>query len=140
MVPDPSEPVPAPPSAEPSEPLPSPALPVAVPGQYHYLKRWTFVLVLLAVWLPTATAGLGLYYWWFHALDKTWPVFVVLTFVVVCTIAAILVSMIDGKPLVSAVGIALMSGPLAATTAAAVLHGIYYCDRVGHCLVGLIPY
>lgn len=127
------------PPTEPSEPIPVPAEPVAVPGQYHYLKRWTFVLVVAAVWIPAEAIGIGLYYWWFHALDKTWPVFVVLVFVVVCATAGLLSAMTD-KALVSALAIALMSAPFAATLAAAVLHGLYYCDRVGPCLVGVIPY
>ncbi len=123
-----------------SEPLPVTEEPAAVPTPQHLLKRWTFLLVLVAVWVPAAAIGLGLYYWWFHSLDKTWPVFVVLIFVVVCAVAAILAAMVDGKPLVAAVAIAAMSAPLAAVVAAAVLHGTYFCDRVSRCLVGLIPY
>jgi hypothetical protein len=61
-----------------------------------------------------------------RALDKTWPVFAVLVFVVVCSVAAML---------------AAMAAPLAAVAPAAVLHGIYYCDRVtSPCLIGAIPY
>jgi hypothetical protein len=124
----------------PSEPLPAPVQPVVVPGAYQYLKRWTFVLVVAGVWIVSAAIGLGLYYWWFHALDKTPPVFVVLIYLVVCTVGSLIIAMVQNKPLVSAVSIALMSAPLAAVGAAAVLHGIYFCDRVGRCLVGLIPY
>jgi hypothetical protein len=109
-------------------------------GQAHDLKRWTFVLVLVAVWTPSAAIGLGLYYWWFHSVDKTWPVLVVLIFVAVCTVSALLAAMFDGKPVVAAVAVAVMAAPVAAVGAAAVLHGTYYCDRVGHCLVGLLPY
>ena len=119
--------------------MPVLAEPVAVPQQ-HDLKRWAFLLVLVAVWIPAAAIGLGLYYWWFHSVDKTWPVFVVLIFVVVCSVAALLAAMVDGKPLVAAVAIAMMAAPLAAVAAAAVLHGTYYCERVGRCLVGVIPY
>jgi asparagine N-glycosylation enzyme membrane subunit Stt3 len=125
------------------DPVEAPAVETSTelePGQVVYLKRWTFVLVLAAVWIPAAAIGLGLYYWWFHSLDKTWPVFVVLIFVAVCTVAALLAVMVEGKPLVAAVGLAMMSGPLAGVAAAAVLHGIYFCDRVGRCLVGVIPY
>jgi lipopolysaccharide export LptBFGC system permease protein LptF len=124
----------------PSEPLPAPAQPVAVPGSYQYLKRWTFVLVVAAVWIVAAVIGLGLYYWWFHSLDKTPAVFVVLIYLVVCTVGSLLTAMVQNKPLVSAVSIALMSAPFAAVGGAAVLHGIYFCDRVARCLVGLIPY
>jgi hypothetical protein len=124
----------------PSEPLPAPAQPVAVPGSYQYLKRWTFVLVVAAVWIVAAVIGLGLYYWWFHSLDKTPAVFVVLVYLAVCTVGSLLTAMVQNKPLVSAVSIALMSAPFAAVGGAAVLHGIYFCDRVARCLVGLIPY
>jgi hypothetical protein len=119
---------------------PVPAQPLAVPGSYQYLKRWTFVLVVAGVWIVGAAIGLALYYWWFHSLDKTPPVFVVLVFLMVCTVGILLTAMVNNKPLVSALAIALMSAPLAAVGAAAVLHGLYFCDRVSRCLVGLIPY
>ena len=73
-------------------------------------------------------------------MDKRWPVFVVLIFVAVCTVSAVMAAMVHDKPLVSAVAVAVMAAPLPAVGAAAVLHGTYFCDRVGHCLVGLIPY
>lgn len=124
----------------PSEPLPTPAQSVVVPSAYQYLKRWTFVLVVAGVWIVAAAAGLGLYYWWFHSLDKTPSVFVVLIFLVVCTVGSLLTAMVQNKPLVSGLSVALMSAPLAAVGAAAVLHGMYFCDRVGRCLMGVIPY
>lgn len=34
----------------------------------------------------------------------------------------------------------LMSGPFASVAAAAPLYGYYYCERMSHCLVGVIPY
>jgi hypothetical protein len=124
----------------PSEPLPVPTQPAAVPGTCQYLKRWTFVLLVAGVWIVAAACGLGLYYWWFHSLDKTPPVFVVLIFLIVCSVGSLPTAMVNNKPLVSALAIALMSAPLAAMGAAAVLHGLYFCDRVSRCLVGLIPY
>jgi len=33
-----------------------------------------------------------------------------------------------------------MSAPLAAMGGAAVSYGLYFCDRVSRCLVGVIPY
>jgi hypothetical protein len=52
-----------------------------------------------------------------------------------------LAAMIDSKPLVAAAAIALMAAPMAAVAAAAVLHGMYYCDQVtSPCLVGVLPY
>jgi hypothetical protein len=136
--PDPVQPLVADP--EPSESIPAPAQLEVVAGTYQYLKRWTFVLVVAGVWIVAAASGLGLYYWWFHALDKTPPVFVVLIFLMVCSVGSLLTAMVNNKPLVSALAIALMSAPLAATGGAAVLHGLYFCDRVSRCLVGLIPY
>jgi hypothetical protein len=124
----------------PSEPLPAPAQPIVVSGAYQYLKRWTFLLVVAGVWIVAAASGLGLYYWWFHSFDKTPAVFVVLVCLIVCTVGGLLVAMVQNKPLVSALAIAVMSAPFAAVGGAAVLHGIYFCDQVGRCLVGLIPY
>jgi hypothetical protein len=119
---------------------PAAAPPVVVPSSYQYLKRWTFVLVVAGVWIVAAACGLGLYYWWFHSLDKTPPVFVVLIFLIFCSVGSLLTAMVNNKPLLSALAIAQMSAPLAAMGAAAVLHGLYFCDRVSRCLVGLIPY
>jgi hypothetical protein len=125
---------------EPSEPIPVPAHSEMVPGTYLHMKRWTFVLVVAGVWIVGAAIGLGLYYWWFHSLDKTPTVFVVLIFLMVCSSGSVLVAMVNNKPMVLALAIALMSAPLAAVSGAAVLHGLYFCDRVSRCLVGLIPY
>ena len=116
-----------------------PAQPAVVSAPL-YLKRWTFVLVVAGVWLLSAAVGVGLYYWWFHMLDKTAPVFVVLVYLAVCTVGSLVTAMVADKPLVSATSIALMSAPLAAVVGAAVLHGLYFCDRASRCLVGLIPY
>lgn len=124
----------------PSEPLPVPAQPEVVPGTFQFLKRWTFVLVVAGVWIVAAACGVGLYYWWFHSIDKTPPVFVVLVFVIVCTVGSLLSAMVYHKPLVSALAIALMSAPLAALGGAAVLHGLYFCEWASRCFVGLIPY
>jgi hypothetical protein len=125
----------------PSEPLPAPAAePVVVPGQYQYLKRWKFVLVVAGVWVVAAAAGWGLYHWWYHSIDKTPAVFVVLVFLIACTVGGLLIAMVPNRPMASGLAIAVMSAPLAATAGAAVLHGMYFCDRVSRCLVGLIPY
>lgn len=104
------------------------------------VKRWTFVLVVAAVWVVATAIGLALYYWWFHSIDKTPAVFVVLVYLVVCTVAALIAAMVPGKPLTSAFGIALMSAPFASTAAAAVLYGLYFCEHASRCLVGVIPY
>ena len=48
--------------------------------------------------------------------------------------------MVAGKPLISALVIALMSAPFASTAAASVLYGVYFCEHASRCLVGVIPY
>jgi len=116
--------------------------------QQHNLKRSTFVLVLVAVWIPAGAIGLGLYRWWFHdhSPGKSFPVFVVLIFVLLCTVGALLLAMASSRPLVAAFAIALMSAPYAAVIAAAPLYGWNFCeirsglDPTSRCLVGIVPY
>jgi hypothetical protein len=108
-----------------SEPIPTPSPSVVVPGTYQSVKWWRFVLVVAGVWLLAAAAGLGLYYWWYQAVDKTPTVFVVLMYLVVCSVASLLIAMVQNRPLVAVLAIALMSSPLAATAAAAALYGAY---------------
>ncbi len=95
---------------------------------------------MACVWAIAAAAGYGLYHWWYHSLDKTAPVFVVLVFLILCTVAGLLVAMVPNRPVASAVAIAFTSAPLAATAGAAVLHGLYFCEWASRCFVGLIPY
>jgi hypothetical protein len=114
-----------PPTENPSEPLPTFVAPELVPGTSQYLKRWMFALVVAGVWTVAAVIGLAIYEWWFQSADKTGPLFVLLVYIVVGTVAALLVAMVQNKPLVSAVAIALMSAPLASTAAAAALYGAY---------------
>jgi hypothetical protein len=108
--------------------------------QDDYLKRWTFCCVLLPVWIVAAGIGLSLYLWWYNSIDKTPALFVVLMYLVMCTVSAVLIAMVQHKPLISALAIALISAPFASTAAASVLYGIYFCDRASRCLLGLIPY
>jgi hypothetical protein len=124
----------------PSGPLPVPAHPMVVTGSYQYLKRWHFALVVGCVWAIAGVGGYGLYHWWYHSLDKTAPVFVVLVFLILCTVAALLIAMVPNRPVASALAIAFTSAPLAATAGAAVLHGLYFCEWASRCFVGLIPY
>ncbi|HEX2211881.1 MAG TPA: hypothetical protein VHH12_00115 [Mycobacterium sp.] len=124
----------------PSEPLSAPAHPIVVPGNFIYLKRWTFVVVVAVAWLAAAAAGWGLYHWWYHSLDKTAPVFVVLVFVITTTVAGLLIAMAPNRPRLAALAIAVSSAPLAAVGGAAVLHGMYFCEWASRCLVGVIPY
>jgi hypothetical protein len=143
------EPGPAVAAAEPateaaSEPVTetagAPVQPVTVPGRYLYLKWWQLVLVLFGVWVVAGVLGLGLFYWWFHSVHKTPAVFVVLVYVVACVVGGVLLAMIEGRSVVAALSLAVMSGPFASVAAAAPLYGYYFCERVGHCLVGVVPY
>jgi hypothetical protein len=113
---------------------------VTVPGRYLYLKWWKMALVILGVWIAAAEVGLSLFYWWYHSIDKTPALFMVLVYVVACIVGGVMLAMVQGRPLVSALSLAVMSGPFASLAAAAPLYGHYYCTRVGHCLVGVIPY
>ncbi|MDT5135924.1 MAG: hypothetical protein QOG19_1469 [Mycobacterium sp.] len=114
--------------------------PVAVPGRYLYLKWWKLILVLFGVWFFAAVFGLSLYYWWFHTIDKTPPVFASFVYVVACTVAGLILAMVEAKPLIAALAIAVMSAPFASVGAAAPLYGSYYCDRgTTPCVLGVIP-
>jgi hypothetical protein len=117
-----------------------PVQPITVPGRYQYLRWWHLVLVLLGVWIVAGVVGLGLFYWWYHSVDKTPAVFTVLVYVVVCAVGGVMLAMVEGRPLISALSLAVMSGPFASVAAAAPLYGYYYCAHTGHCLVGAIPY
>ncbi|WP_066917683.1 hypothetical protein [Mycobacterium interjectum] len=117
-----------------------PVQPVTVPGRYLYLKWWQLVLVLFGVWMVSAVVGLGLFYWWYHSLDKTATAFAVLLYVVACAVGGVMLAMAQGRALLSALSVAVMSGPFASVAAAAPLYGYYFCERTGHCLIGVIPY
>lgn len=126
----------------PSDPLPMhiPASSVVVPSDYHCVKRWKFGLIAAAVWLFAAPAGWALYDWWYHSIDKTASVFVVLLFVILCAVGGLLLAMVVHRPVVSALAVAIMSAPLAATVGAAVIHGLYYCEWASRCFAGVLPY
>jgi hypothetical protein len=123
-----------------TEPSGAPVQSVTVPGRYQYLKWWKLVLVILGVWIATGEVGLSLFYWWYHTIDKTPAVFMVLVYVVVCAVGGVMLAMVQGRPLISALSLAVMSGPFASVAAAAPLYGYYYCARTSHCLIGVIPY
>jgi len=64
-----------------------------------------------------------------------------LAYVVVCTVAALMLAMVPDRPLVSALAIAMMSAVLASVIAAAPFYGAFYCDHSQrHCLMGVIPH
>jgi len=124
-----------------AEAPPSEALPVAA-GQL-YLKWWKFILMLLAVWVPATAAGAGLFYWWSHdaSRHKTTVVFVVLAYVVVTTVAGLILATVSERPLVSALSIALLSAVFAAVVGAAPMYGKFYCEHTQrHCAAGVLPY
>lgn len=122
------------------EALPAPAHSVTVPGRYFYLKWWKLVLVVAGVWIVAAAIGLGLFSWWYHSVDKTPALFVVLVYVVACTVGGMMLAMVPGKPLLSALAIAVVSAVFASLAAAAPLYGHYFCEHAKHCVVGMIPY
>lgn len=122
------------------QPRSVPAAPVVVPPQLHFLTWWKLVLALVAVWIPAAGVGLGLFAWWYSVLDKTPVVFVVFSYVAVCLVAGLMLAMVPEKPLVTAFAIALMSAVFASAIAAAPLYGHYFCQVKSPCLVGIIPY
>ncbi len=127
----------------PSGAMHAPAPPVVVPGRYHHVKWWQFILTLLAVWVPAAAIGAGLFYWWTHdpSRHKTAVVFAVLVYVVVCTVAALMLAMVPDRPLVSALAIAMISAVFASVVAAAPFYGAFYCEHgQRHCLMGVLPY
>lgn len=96
--------------------------------------------MLLAVWIPAAGIGLGLFSWWYSLADKTPAVFVVVLYAAGCIVAGLIVAMVGEKPLLAAVAIALMSAVFASAVAAAPLYGHYFCQHVERCVGGVIPY
>lgn len=105
--------------------LPAPAHPVAVPGQFQFVKRWKYALLMVGVWIAAAAIGLGMYYWWFHSVDKTWPDAGVLLYVIVCVVAALLVAMTETKPMLTVLALGIMMSPFASACGAASLYGAY---------------
>jgi hypothetical protein len=127
--------------APPSESIPTSS--IAVPDRYQYVKWWQFVLMLLAVWIPAAAIGAGLFYWWSHdaSKHKTAVVFVVLAYVVVSTVAGLILAVVADRPLVSALAIAMISAVFASVVAAAPVYGKFYCQHSQrHCAAGVLPY
>jgi hypothetical protein len=120
----------------PAQTVSASAQPVVVPGTFEFVKRWRFALILVGVWAVSAVVGLGFYYWWYSALEKTVPVLGILGYLVICMVASLLVSLVPNRPQVTALAIALMAAPLASTAAAAILHGAYYFEWIARPLIG----
>lgn len=126
-----------------TEAPPSAALPAVAAFGQLYLKWWKFVLMLLAVWVPAGAAGAGLFYWWSHdaSKHKTTVVFVVLAYVVVTTVAGLILAMASDRPLLSALSIAMLSAVFAAVVGAAPVYGTFYCEHSQRpCVAGVLPY
>jgi hypothetical protein len=119
-----------------AEPVVVPPAPSAAAGTYQYVKRWQFVFIVAAVWVLAAAAGLGFYFWWYTSLHKTPAVFCVLMYLIVCSVGSMLVSMVQNRPPVTALAIALMSAPLASVATAALLHGAYYFEWIVRPTIG----
>lgn len=116
---------------------------IAVPDRHQYVRWWQFVLTLLAVWIPAGAIGAGLFYWWSHdaSKHKTEVVFAVLAYVVVSTVAGLILAMVADRPLVSALAIAMISAVFASVVAAAPVYGKFYCQHSQrHCAAGVLPY
>ena len=125
--------------APPSEAIPA----IAAAGQYLYLTWWKFILILLAVWVPAGGIGAGLFYWWSHdpSKHKTEVVFVLLAYVVVSTVAGLILAMVPDRALVSALAIAMLSAVFASVVGAAPVYGKFYCEHSPrHCAAGILPY
>ena len=116
---------------------------IPVPDRYQYVRWWQFVLMLLAVWVPAGAIGAGLFYWWSHdaSRHKTEVIFVLLAYVVVSTVAGLILAMVADRPLVSALAIAMISAVFASVVAAAPVYGKFYCQHSQrHCAAGILPY
>ena len=113
-----------------------PAVTAATESTHQFVKRWQFVFIVAAVWVLAAAAGLGFYFWWYTSLNKTPAVFFVLIYLIVCSVASLLISMVQNRPSVTALAIALMSAPLASVATAALLHGAYYFEWIARPTIG----
>lgn len=119
-----------------AEPVVVPPAAPATSGTYQLMKRWQFVFIVAAVWVLAAAVGLGLYFWWYTSPNKTPAVFVVLIYLIFCSVGSMLVSMVQNRPPVTALAIALMSAPLASIATATLLHGAYYFEWIARPTIG----
>ncbi|NTY62504.1 hypothetical protein FEG63_23485 [Mycolicibacterium sphagni] len=119
-----------------AEPVVVPPAASAATGTYQFVKRWQFVFIVAAIWVLAGAAGLGLYFWWYTSLNKTPAVFFVLIYLIFCSVGSMLVSMVQNRPPVTALAIALMSAPLASVATAALLHGAYYFEWIARPTIG----
>ncbi len=84
--------------------------------------------------------GLGLYYWWYHSIDKTPPVFVVLVYVSSARSAACSPRWCRTGRWCRRWPIAVMSAPLAPRPLRPCCTAFTSVNGLSRCLVGVIPY
>lgn len=119
-----------------AEPVVVPPAAPTTTSTYQFLKRWQFVCIVAPVWVLAAAAGLGFYFWWYTSMNKTPAVFFVLIYLIFCSVGSVLMSMVQNRPQVTALAIALMSAPLASVATAALLHGAYYFEWIARPTIG----
>ncbi|MUM16861.1 MULTISPECIES: hypothetical protein [unclassified Mycobacteroides] len=109
-----------------------PAKPVRVPAEREpaFLKRWVLLLVLLGVWIPAGAMGLLLYQHWFGTLlphDRIMSVAYVLFWAFACVLVALLLAMVEPRPIVVALAFAVLTAPAISVAAAGVKYGYVAC-------------
>ncbi|MGH3724536.1 MAG: hypothetical protein ACRDUS_10480 [Mycobacterium sp.] len=109
-----------------------PARPVRVFAERDpaFLKRWVLLLVLLGAWIPAGAMGLLLYQHWFESLlprDRIDSVVYVLFWVFTCVLVALLLAMVEPRPIVVALAFAILTAPAISVAAAGVKYGYVAC-------------
>ncbi|ALR13197.1 hypothetical protein [Mycobacteroides saopaulense] len=109
-----------------------PAKPVRVPAEREpaFLKRWVLLLVLLGTWIPAGAVGLLLYQNWFATLlphDRIIAVTYVLIWVFAAVVVALLLAMVEPRPIIVALAFAVLTAPAISVAAAGVKYGYVAC-------------
>ncbi|WP_371750566.1 hypothetical protein [Mycobacteroides sp. LB1] len=109
-----------------------PAKPIRVFAEREpaFLKRWVLLLVLLGVWIPAGAIGLLLYQHWFETLlprDRLVSVAYVLIWVFTCVLVALLLAMVEPRPIVVALALAILTAPAISVAAAGFKYGYVAC-------------
>ncbi|NGX09668.1 hypothetical protein BKG76_14680 [Mycobacteroides franklinii] len=109
-----------------------PAMPVRVPAEREpaFLKRWVLLLVLLGTWIPAGAMGLLLYQNWFETLlphDRILAVVYVLVWVFACVLVALLLAMVEPRPIIVALAFAVLTAPAISVAATGVKYGYVAC-------------
>ncbi|SIC47503.1 transmembrane protein [Mycobacteroides abscessus subsp. abscessus] len=109
-----------------------PAKPVRVPAEREpaFLKRWVLLLILLAAWIPAGAIGLLLYQHWFESMlpyDRVISVAYVLGWVFACVLVALLLAVVEPRPIVVALAFAILTAPAISVAAAGAKYGYVAC-------------